>query len=231
MKLINKKSAVITTILMVSLLSACGGGSADKIISDIIDDIDVSEKRNQASISYINALEQSTTFYTQSTVYPNSVYENKHKVVALMANNVSNELTHKWLDNAKETKFAYEDGNSANNRKELIENLQNNKRYWSIAWQQDGVRNLSVLEKKPLNQANKLSFRIFTNVELNISINQQTAIYSTEVGQVSTAFTIEGCSDLMLGEFAIDLCQSGDYGNSYLVVFDSESSIAIIAQE
>lgn len=109
--------------------------------------------------------------------------------------------------------------------------MQNNKRYWSIAWQEDGARKLSVLEKKPLNQANKLSLRIFANAEVNISISQQTAISSTEVGQVSAAYTIDGCSDLMLGEFAIDLCQNGDYGPSHLVVFDSESGSAVIAQE
>lgn len=227
MKIISKKtSAVTATILMASFLSACGG--SDKLISDIVDHADTP---HQASITYVNALERSTTFYTKSTVYPDSVYKNKHRVIELLANDVSNVSIHKWIEGAKETKFAYQDSNSASDKKEMTENLLDNERYWSIAWQQNGEREFSLFEKKPTNQANKLKVRIFSNAELDISINQQAAISTTEVGVVSAVFAIDGCSDLSLGEFAIDLCQSGDYGRSYLVVFDNESGSVVIAQE
>ena len=66
MKLFNRnKKSVVATLLVALGVSACG--SPDKIISNILDDIDTSE---QATISYVNVLDSSTAFYTKSTVYP-----------------------------------------------------------------------------------------------------------------------------------------------------------------
>lgn len=227
MKLFNlKKSSIAATILLA--LSVCSCGSSDKVVSDILDDIDTSER---ATISYVNTLERSTSFYTKSTVYPDSVYDNSHFVVELLPNEVSSAVTHEWIDGAKETEFAYEDGNSANNQKKITENLQNNKRYWSVAWQSNGDRELALFEKKPTNESGNFKVRIFANAELDISINQQAAISSTEIGEISDSFAIEGCSDLQVGVIPIDLCQNADFGRSYLVVVDADTSAVVIAQE
>jgi hypothetical protein len=227
MKLFNrKKSTALAAILVGLTLSACG--SADKIVSDILDDIDTTE---QASISYVNVLDSSTAFYTKSTVYPDNVYQNDHFVVELPSNQVSSAMNHEWINGAEETEFAYEDGNSANNQKNIIETLQDGKRYWSLAWSHNSERALSLFEKNPTNESGKFKVRIFANAVLDISINQQAAIASTEIGEVSTPFAIEGCSDLQVGELPIDLCQSANFGSSYLVVVNNESGSVVIAQE
>lgn len=66
---------------------------------------------------------------------------------------------------------------------------------------------------------------------MDISINQQAAISATEMGEISASFAIEGYSDLHEGELPIDLCQSADFGRSYLVVIDNENGSVVIAQE
>jgi len=152
-------------------------------------------------------------------------------VVELLSNEVSSAINHEWIDGAKQTELAYEDGNSGNNQKKITENLLDGKRYWSVAWQQNGDRELSLFEKKPTNESDKFKVRIFANAELDISINQQAAISATEMGEISASFAIEGCSDLQVGELPIDLCQSADFGRSYLVVIDNENGSVVIAQE
>lgn len=228
MKLFNRKKTILTVVLgMGTFLSGCGGGS-DKVVSDILDDVDTS---HQASISYVNALENSTVFYAKSTVYPDDVYRSKHRVIEVLANQTSDSINHEWINGAKETQFAIEDGNSASHKEQKIQDLQDNRRYWSIAWQHAGERELSVFEKNPTNEAGKYKVRIFANAELDISINQQTAISSTEIDEISASFAIEGCSDLQVGVTPIDLCQNADFGRSYLVVVDADTSAVVIAQE
>ena len=73
--------------------------------------------------------------------------------------------------------------------------------------------------------------RIFANAELEISIKQQAAISSTEMGEVSASFAIEGCSDLQVGVIPIDLCQTADFGRSYLVVVDADTGSTLVTQE
>jgi hypothetical protein len=107
-----------------------------------------------------------------------------------LSNEVSNGINHEWIDGAKQTELAYEDGNSANNQKKITENLQDGKRYWSLAWSHNGEREFLLFEKKPTNESGKLKVRIFANAELGISINQQTAISLTEMGEISASFTI-----------------------------------------
>ena len=222
----QKKSTVIATVLVALCVSACG--SSDKIISDMLDDIDTSE---QATISYVNALDSSTAFYTKSTVYPDNVYQNDHFVVELSSNQVSSAMNHEWINGAEQTEFAYEDGNSANNQKKIIESLQDGKKYWSLAWSHNGERELALFEKNPTNESDKFKVRIFANAELHISIHQQDASSSTEMGEISTSFAIEACSDLQVGELPIDLCQSANFGRSYLVVVDAQTGSVVIAQE
>ena len=92
-------------------------------------------------------------------------------MVELLSNEVSSAINHEWIDGAKQTELAYEDGNSGNNQKKITENLLDGKRYWSVAWQQNGDRELSLFEKKPTNESDKFKVRIFANAELDVSIN------------------------------------------------------------
>jgi hypothetical protein len=51
---------------------------------------------------------------------------------------------------------------------------------------------LSLFYKKPNHESGKFKVRVFANAELYISINQQAAISSTEMGVVSASLAIEG---------------------------------------
>jgi hypothetical protein len=50
------------------------------------------------------------------------------------------------------------------------------------------------------------------------------------MGEVSASFSMEGCSDLQVGVIPIDLCQSADFGRSYLSVVDAETGAVVIAK-
>jgi hypothetical protein len=218
---------ILKAAFVITLLSACG--SSDEVVSDILDNIDT---EHNASISYVNALERSSTFYTKSTVYPNSVFNSDHRVREILPNSASTAITHEWIDGAKQTEFAFEDSNSASQMKKTTKDLQDNKRYWSVAWTHDGDPELSVFEKEPVNMANRYSVRVFANTDLDVwLVPQQQFIALAKAGQASNSFSVEGCGDLQVGAHQIDLCQSADFGRSYLVVVNDESGSVIITQE
>lgn len=228
MKLFKRVNYRILPVIAITiLLSACG--SSDKIISDVIDDIDTD---HQTKINYVNGLGQSTIFYTKSTVYPNSVFNSDHRVVEIMANDASNLITHKWINGARQTEFAIEDSNSASARKSTIIDLQDNKEYWSVAWQHGGEHELSIFAKESANTANQYSVRVFANSNVDIWLApQQQPAAITETGHASQVVTVNVCSDLRVGNTLIDLCQSANLGGSYLVVVDTESDAYVIIKE
>lgn len=228
MKSINQTIyPMLKASFVITLLSACG--SSDKVIIDILDDI---EPKQRASISYVNSLDRSSTFYTKSTVYPNSVFSSEHRVTEILANHASTALTHKWIDGAGETKLAFEDSNTASERKTTTTDLQDTKRYWTVAWEHDGKPELSIFEKTPANVANKYSVRVFANSNMDVwLIPGQQLIALAKTGEASNSFTVEGCGDLQVGSHQVDLCQSADFGRSYLVVISNESGSVVIAQE
>ncbi|MFT5675298.1 MAG: hypothetical protein ACI808_001228 [Paraglaciecola sp.] len=121
---------MLKAVFVIMLLSSCG--SSDKVVSDILDNIDTDQS---ASISYVNSLDRSSTFYTKSRVYPNSVFNSDHRVTEIPADQASTAIPHEWIDGANETEMGFEDSNTASNRQTITTDLQNNKRYWSIAWQ------------------------------------------------------------------------------------------------
>lgn len=227
MKTLNNKLSFSILALAMTVITA--GCSSEDVVVDIIDN---TETNREAEVSYINLAPESLTFYTKSTVYPNSVYDNQHRVVEVMPTNVTNEIQHEWIGGAEETKFAIENSNTGNDRTSITTDLVNNKSYWSIAWQEGQSSTLSVVEKATANQANKYVVRVFTNAELDIQLNQQpTGLPQTEIGTATNSFSIDECADLMVGDHAIDLCQSANFGSSYLVVLDNLTGVYAIAEE
>lgn len=227
MKALNKKQSYLTCVVCTAFLIF--GCSSDDVAVDIIDNIDT---EYHAKISYINTLESSLTFYTKSTVYPNSVYDNQHRITEVMSTNVSNEIQHDWINGANETKVAYEKSISGTDRTSDTFDLTNNKSYWAIAWQHDQSNKLSLIAKSTTNQANYYTVRVFTNADLQITLNQLVDVVpATEAGLVTPSFPVEMCSDLVIGAHPIDLCQSANFGGSYLVVLNENTGAYIIAEE
>lgn len=222
-----KTAGTFTSILSATFLML-GCGSEDAVV-DIIDSV---ETQYIAGISYLNMSSSTLTFYTKSTVYPNSVYDNQHRVVEVMPAEASQEVQHEWIDSANETQFAYEQSTSEDERTNATYDLVHNQDYWAIAWQQGQSHNLSLIAKTSANQANQYSVRVFTNADLNISLNQQSnAEPTTDAGQVTAAFSVAVCSDLEVGNHPINLCQSADFGHSYLVVLDNNTGAYLIVEE
>ena len=57
---------------------------------------DESVTNNDATISYINTLDEQATFYVKKSTDSDSIYHNKHKIVSLMPGEYSDEIKHKW---------------------------------------------------------------------------------------------------------------------------------------
>ena len=217
----HKKLAV--TLVMAITLSACGG-TADKII----DNINTNQSTN---ISYINALDNNTSFYLQSAIYNASVYESQFKTIELMSGEVSEVIPHDWIDGANESVFAIENSITNASRVSQDANITEQADYWVVAWSNVNESKLAVFEKKVSNTADMYSVRLLTTSEMSVKqsfSNDSLAI--TEPGVVTASFEIEGCADLMVGGNEIDLCSMGTAGQSYLAVVSEEGQIVVVQE-
>ena len=220
----------IFAVIMVTasvLLTACGSG--DKVIDDIIDDV---ETKDSAHISYINNTQDVVDFYLKSTVYNESVYADKFLLVELAAAETSTAKKHEWISGAKESKFAIENAINQQGRTSQTLDLNNGDNYWTIAWQQQSIAQIFVIKRSPSNTGGVYKIRIFSS-ENSVVKNSydDTIITSTQAGEVSDAFALENCADLTIADMAIDICQVGQLGQSYLVVIDIATGTASIVRE
>lgn len=227
MNFINKKLIACACAISTSLvLLGCG---SEEAVVDIVDSIDT---QYQANVSYVNMSHASLTFYTKSSVYPNSTYDDQHRVTEVVPFSGSNEIAHEWIDGANQTRFAFENTNSGSDRTSATFDLVHNKANWAIGWVNNQSHHLSLVEKSTANQADKYAVRIFTNADLAIHVNQQPGdVAETESGVISSFFSVDVCTDLVVGEHPINLCQSANVGNSYLIFLDDQTGDYIIAQE
>lgn len=213
----------VMVLAMAITLSACGGTS-DKIIDHI-------DTNNSTNVSYINALAHNTTFYLKSSIYNASVYESRFRTVELMSADVSEVITHDWIDGANESVFAME--NSITNGSRVSQNFDINKEsdYWAIAWNEIDENKLSVFEKKTNNKADVYSVRLLATSEMSVkTFLSNDILATTESGVVTAFFEIEGCSDLMVGDNEIDLCSIGTVGQSYLAVVSIDGQIVVVQE-
>ncbi|MDP2562296.1 hypothetical protein [Psychrobium sp. 1_MG-2023] len=212
----------IKTLLLAGLLvgvTAC---------SDTHDELlDHADKKNSAEITYINAADNATTFYLKSRQYLKSVYHRDFVTTNLPVGQVSRAIEHKWASSGHKSEFAIEDSTSGENMDELKYSLSDNDKYWAIAWMDNGNEVLSVFEKKASNQNDVMRVRVFANQALSLNILDDDANYpNTEAGKATPTYTLQNCSDLYVGGNEIDLCQQGNYGESYLVVVNQQGQIS-----
>lgn len=200
-------------------ITACGGSANDIIIDGL-------DKKYDANISYVNAIDDATTFYLKSRLYIKSVYDSDFEIIDLTTGSASRPITHKWSSLGHKSLFAIEDSNSGKNYADFTYSLDNNESYWAVAWLDNNTETISVFKKKPLDKNDVFKVRIFANATLDVVIlgNDQN-LPNTVLGEASDTYTLNGCADLYVGGKEIDLCALGDFGKSYLVVVNKEGLI------
>jgi hypothetical protein len=211
-------------LAMVVTLSACGGDTVDKII-------DNTDTNHSTRVSYINALDDNTTFFLQSAIYNASVYESQFKTIELMSAEVSEEIQHDWINGANESVFAIE--NSITNDSRVSQNIDINEdaSYWAIAWSNTDESKLAVFKKKVSNTADMYSVRLLTTSEMTVKQSfSNDNLATTEPGIVTVSYEVAGCSDLLVGDSEIDLCSIGMVGKSYLAVVSIDGQIVVVQE-
>jgi hypothetical protein len=213
------------TIVMAITLSACGGSdTADKII-------DNTDTNRSTSVSYINALDDNTTFFLQSAIYTASVYESQFKTVELMSAEVSEEIQHDWINGANESVFAIENAITNDSRVSKNININEDASYWAIAWSNTDESELAVFEKKTNNKADMYSVRLLATSAMTVKDSfTNDSLATTQPGVVTASFEVSGCSDLVVGDNEIDLCAIGMVGNSYLAVVSIDGQVVVVQE-
>lgn len=210
---------VLTFCLIIGVV-ACDESTKDKIV-------DKMEKKYSSEIGYINAVNAPTTFYAKSNLYARDVYNSDFKTVELLKHEVSRKIDHKWSSHGHKFEFAIEDTNSGANTANVKYSVQNQGKYWAIAWMDNNSEVLSIVEMKPSNQNDVFRVRVFANKALSVKIlGSDTDFTETIAGEVSETYTLNNCADLYVGGNEIDLCQQGNLGQSYLAVVDSQGLIS-----
>lgn len=223
----NNWLSKLTIPALIVLLAACGSG--DKIVDDIVDDIDT---KYAAHVNYVNNSDYVVDFYLKSTVYNESVYANKFNTIELNIGDMSSAIKHEWISGAKESKFATENAISQAERTSHTLDLINDKSYWAISWLNQNEPSISVFQKAASDTSGVYKVRVFSseNAVVKNTYNDE-IITSASQGEVSGSFALENCSDLSVANIAIDLCQQANLGNSYLVVVDVQRSQVTIVRE
>lgn len=218
---------ILMTTMLCTLLSACSKDDIDESIDD-------AEKNRTSDIYFVNALDDTATFYVKNGLMVNNLFKSQFDRGDVDSNSVSNVFAYDWNKSHDDTEFGVRDTNSSSKSAELTYNLKNNTDFWSIAWRNEGNNpryQLSVIEKSAANQSNVFSVRVFATSEMAIRINGSNSIAThTEAGKVSAVMRIENCATgLKLDNNFIDLCQ-GDFGKTYLIVADKNGK-RVMAQE
>ncbi len=218
-KLVKKLLMPILSVSIMLLLVGCG--------DDVIEDVAEAFTNNDAGISYINGVDEQVNFFAKNSTSTKSLYNDDYKVTSLMSKEKSNDIRHKWLG-LTESQFAIENSNNRSERQSISKKLKNNQGYWLIAWQENYIHQLSLLQKSSSDHDGQYRVRIFSNQKLNVYINGSPKILlTTRVAEASDWLTVEHCRGLIVGDNEIDLCQTGNLGKSYLAVINQDGLISL----
>lgn len=218
-----KKTALISSLIIV--LSACGGSDKyDKSVDEL-------EQNRSSELVFVNTIDEMVTFYVKNSIKWNKIFDDNHKILDLVKNSSSEPNKYTWSDDLNNSYFGVQDTNSKVNKAHVEAELKNGIDFFVVSWESSNEYKISVLEKKPSNTSDVFRIRVFTDSDMSIKINGSDKVVATaKKGEVSSAFTINNCSDsLQVGNNHIDLCQ-GNIGQSYLVVVDSNGK-QLITQE
>lgn len=212
------------TLAVTIILGACGGGTTDKIIDQI-------DTEHSAKVSYINALDDSTTFYLKSTVYNSGLFDSQFEIVDLMESEVSEEIVHEWINGANQTMFGIENSYTSDSRASDVFDLEDNENYWAVSWDRLGENKVSVLHRMKHDLPGFYSVRIFTTSEMIVkNYFSDENLTSALTGIVTAPISVEGCGDLLVGGNEIDLCHVGTAGSSFLAIVDQNGQVVVVQE-
>ncbi len=218
------------TILLVFAVSsgviACK--SNDDFNDDIVDDI---KKDNQADVGFVNALDEQAIFYAKAKVLNRDIFDREQIAAEILEANASNYFL-RFNETTEKNRFGVRD--SATQTKSAITDikLKDQAAYWVIAWLDGTTYQLTGFYKSRADEAGVFKVRVFSTTAANIKINGNEAIAATtEKGKITTHLSIDDCATgLNVGGNSIDFCNDAVFGNSYLVVVDSNGKV-VVAQE
>lgn len=210
----NKISAMLLITASIVSLSGCN----DDAVSN-----------NDATISYINGLDEEATFYIKKSSASSSVYHNKHKAVSLLSGDYSDEIRHKWFG-LEMTQLAVEDTNARDEQVSIKQLLKDDRDYWLISWLNGRDYELSLLKKASSNRDGLYRVRVFANDKLDIYLDGSNSKFlTTKVGEVSDYFSVEKCTGLVIENNEIDLC-TANFNHSYLAVVNDDGLITLVEE-
>jgi hypothetical protein len=221
MKYINNQNLKALLLSAMTLtLAACGGSTSDKIV----DRIDTSYS---ASIAYINATDNSSTFFTKSTVYNEDLFSNRFNIVEVMRNESSARYTHEWISGANGTLFGAENAITTQDRVSDNIDLDDGENYWVVATN-GSTPKLNILERKQSDNTSTYNVRVFSTKAVDITIvGTEGVVKRTEPDTATTFFNLENCSDLYVENNLINVCQDGNVGASYIAIVDENGQLAL----
>lgn len=186
---------------------------------------------DDADIRFLNNTDLSMTFFIKNEVESGNVFDSKFEIATVNSQRFSDDIRYRWLKENPVNQFASQDTNSRLIGQSLTANIRDNRDYWVVSWLLNNNYRLSLFERRQNDTEGEFQVRIFANQELQIDLNNQssTSIF-TQVGQVTPYYSIAQCGDLTVGGIAIDLCQTGEIGGSYLVVVDA-NGLVVVARE
>ncbi len=210
-------------------LVACGGGSGDKLVDGLLDG---AKKDEQVTLSLVNALGERATFFAKSTSLSRSVFDEKQKIADVSQGSVSEGVFYKFNRKANKTQFGVRDTGTQKISTTLDLDLENKAKYWTIAWLNNNVYQLSIFKKSVSNEAGVFRVRVFSNSVQDVTINgDSTVVATTEKGKVTGFFSISDCSTgLNVGGNFIELCNDAVFGKSYIAVVDQNGKV-VVAEE
>jgi len=225
MKKFNVKTVLCTTVMSL-FLTACGG--SDKYDKSV----DKLEQNRSSELVFVNAMDEMVTFYVKNSIKWKKIFDDNHNILDQAKYSSSEPIKYTWHNDLNKTDFGVQDTNSKVNKAQVEAELKNGIDFFVVSWESSNEYKISVLEKKPSNTSDVFRIRVFTDSDMSIKINGSDEVVAiAKKGEVSSAFTINNCSDsLQVGNNHIDLCQGGDIGQSYLVVVNSNGK-QLITQE
>ena len=206
----NKVSGILLTAAAVLFISGC-------------DDV---TKKKEATISYINALDEQASFYVKKSSASGSIFNSEHLATTELRGDYSDGFKHKWTG-VEKNQLAVENTNTREYRANMQLSLDNNYNYWLVAYLEKKEYKLSFFQKSSSNRADSYRVRVLANDKLDIYIDGITSKHlTTKTGQVTEYFSVEKCTGLVIEGNSIDLC-TGDFGRSYLAVVNKDGLISL----
>ncbi len=181
---------------------------------------------------FINNTDLTMTFFIKNTLQSGNVFDSDYEIVTVNPQRLSNDVRYRWLKENAVNQIASQDTNSRMIGQSLTASLRDKEDYWVVSWllNQSNYR-LSLFSRRQNDTAGEFQVRIFANQTLQIDLNDpSTASLVAEAGLVTPFYSIAQCDDLTVGDIAVDLCQAGEIGRSYLVIVDANGQV-VIARE